>query len=198
MSIAEWASATGEFVIAFVIFLELEVGRRDGFLKEAAQMENYEDRGKIYAAFYNTDGGSTEDKSKRFCERFWKRESEDVNLKESCERQIVLFNRLGQIRRHAFLYRSDYIKLFPHAVVLFWIMVEPYIEKRRTMTGEWWARDFEELTKNCLSFLLRNLKGGLTLYDGDRGVKKDFVIRMAELVLLKQKLSSSRGARRSN
>jgi hypothetical protein len=192
MSIAEWASAIGEFVIAFVIFLELEVGRRDGFLKEAAQMKNYEDRGKLYTAFYNTDGESTEDKSKRFCDRIWKREGEDVSLKASCERQIVLFNRLGQIHRHAFLYRGDYTKLFPHAVVLFWIMVEPYIEKRRIMTGEWWARDFEQLTNNCLSFLLKNLKRGLTLYDGDPGGKKDFVIPIGELIRLQEILRSGR------
>jgi hypothetical protein len=190
MNVAEWVTAGSELLIAAVIFLELEEGRRDKFLAEAANMENYIDRGKIYAAFYDTDGDSIGDRSKRFCERIWKREKEDIELKKSCERQIVLFNRLGQIRRHAWLFKDDYVKLFPHAVVLFWIMVEPYIEERRAMTGGWWGRDFEQLTRKCLRFLLKDTDARLYLYDEDRSRKKDLEIPTNELRRLEKKLRS--------
>lgn len=188
MSVAEWVTAVGEVLIGAVIFLELEETRRDKFLSEAANMVNYEDRGKIYSAFYDTNGESMEERSKRFCERIWNREKEDVRLKKTCERQIVLFNRLGQIRRHAWLFKDDYIKLFPHAVVLFWFMVEPYIQQRRAMTGDWWARDFEQLTKRCLQFLLKTPDVKLYLYDSDRSRKKDFGIKTNELRRLEEKL----------
>src|SRR6266436_4774153 len=118
--VAELTTAACEFLIAFVIWWEMEVNRREGFLARAAEFENYEDRGKIYQAFYYTSGESIQDKSREFCKRIWNDTNGDIDLKKSCERQIVLFGRLGQIRRRAWVYKRDYVKLFPHAVILFW------------------------------------------------------------------------------
>jgi hypothetical protein len=190
MSYAEWATAGAEVLIAGVIWWEMEVNRRDNFLKEAATIGNYNNRRKINSAFYATDGESVEIRSKRFCERLWSSEKDDDVLKDSCEEQIVLFNRLGQISRHRWFYRDDYVELFPHAVVLFWMLVEPYIEMRRALTGEWWARDFRELTRECLRFLLKDSNAKLYLYDRAGARRNDFVITTVELRQLKDRLTA--------
>jgi hypothetical protein len=65
------------------------------------------------------------------------------------------------------------------------------MEARRAMTGGWWARDFKNLTKECLRFLLKDPNASLTLYDSDRERKKDFVIPIVELRRLENRLKSS-------
>jgi hypothetical protein len=145
-NIAEWVTALGEIAIAGVIVLEMQVNRRDPFLTEAAKIEHYRARGRVYAAIYDTVGDTTAEKREAFCKRIWKERDQDLrsedreqesSLKDSCEQQIVLFGRLEQIRRRALFFGRDYVELFPHAVVMFWIMVGPYIEERRRMTGDW-------------------------------------------------------------
>jgi hypothetical protein len=196
MSASEWATAVGEFVIAGVILWEMEVNRREWFLAKAGQIGNYADRGKIYSAFYDTNGESIEDRSTEFCKRIWKEDKENAKLKSRCERQIVLFNRLGQISRRASFYKRDYVKLFPHAVVLFWIMIRPYILERRAMTGDWWASDFQQLTKQCLEFLFdENPNAHLSLYDRNRERKEDLIIPTSHLRKLQDELNHARPKR---
>lgn len=190
MNIPEWGTAIGEFLIAGVIWWEMEENRRERFMVEAAQIANYQDRGKIYSAFYDTDGESIQERSAEFCKRIWREEESNAELKTSCERQIVLFNRLGQISRRAWFYKRDYVKLFPHAVVIFWIMLKPYIVNRRGMTGDWWGSDFEQLTKRCLEFLFdENPNAHLSLYDHNRERKKDLIIPTSHLRELQVELS---------
>lgn len=185
MNWAEWATAFGEAAIAYVILREMEDNRRDRFLAEAAKIQNYRNRGKLYSAFYNTGGQSTEEKARRFCDDIWKN---DGALRRSCEQQIVLLNRLGQIRRHASLFKEDYVTLFPHAVVICWVVLEPYIAKRRKMTGDWWAMDFERLAGLCLDFVLDNCPAATLRLSDPKHEKDDFVIRTDELRQLEQRL----------
>jgi hypothetical protein len=190
---AEWLTALGELAIAVVIWWEMEENRRERFQTEAAKIQNYEDRGRIYAAYYDTAGASIRQRSEEFCRRIWREQNAaegEVDLKTSCERQIVLFNRLGQISRRALFYKNDYLKLFPHAVVLFWIMLGPYIAERRAMTGNWWASDFEELTRECLKFLFKaDANAHLTLYDRNRERGEDLTIPTTQLRDLQAELS---------
>jgi hypothetical protein len=190
-NLAEWATAGAELLIAAVIYWEVEETRRTSFQTEAANKENYDARGDIYSEFFNVEGKSVAEKSEKFCQRIW----EVKELKEKCERSIILFNRLGQIRRYALLHRRDYIRLFPNTVVLFWIMLQSYIEERRGLTGEWWARDFRDLTESCLRYLLKNPDPKLCLYDNDRKRRKDLVIPRSDLVRLQEELAPSKRKR---
>src|SRR5579859_6865921 len=124
-NLAEWTTAGMEFLIGAVIYWELEENRRNTFQSEAANEMNYRARSKIYSEFFDTEGASIREKSHKFCQRIW----EEKSLKRRCQRHILLFNRLGQIRRYALFHRRDYIRLFPHTVVLFWMMLQPYIEE---------------------------------------------------------------------
>jgi len=185
---AEYATAAMEFLIAFVIWWELEENRRNTFLSEASGKEVYEGRGRVYSAFFNIEGSSIEEKGERLSQRIWKEEA----FKSDCERQIVFFNRLGQIRRYALFHKRDYVKLFPHTVVLFWIMLEPYIESRRALTGEWWASDFMELTGECLRFVLEGADPKLYVYDSDRDRKKDLVVSASDLRRVQERIAAAR------
>jgi hypothetical protein len=188
---AEWATVFAELLIAAAILYELEENRRNNFFTEAADRKNYQARGKVYSAFFETEGNCVEDKSRKFCEQVWK----DVKLKRQCERHILLFGRLEQIRRHALVRRSEYVRLFPHTVVLFWIMLQPYIEERRALTGEWWATDFIDLTERCLSYLLEKPDRKLWLYDSDRTRKKDLEISTDNLRRVQDSLRAMRACK---
>ena len=128
----EWCTAVGEFVVAYVIAREMEETRREKFFEHASDIEYYRDRAAIYSTFYTTKGDLLESRRKSFCDQIWsdgkQRDDEDdskLSLKDRCERQIVLFGKLGQIRRRALFFKKDYVELFPHAVVGFWIMLYP-------------------------------------------------------------------------
>jgi hypothetical protein len=187
-NLAEWATAAMECLIAAVIYWELEENRRSNFQMEAANEINYRSRNDIYSDFFGTEGSSFREKSEKFCQRVW----ENKDLKSRCEQHILLFNRLGQIRRYALFHRRDYIRLFPHTVVLFWMMLQPYIEERRSLSGEWWGNDFRDLTEACLRYLLRNPDRKLCLYDGDRGRRNDLFIPTSDLRQLQELLISEK------
>jgi hypothetical protein len=187
MRLAEWASAVGEFLIAWVIFWEMEQNRRESFLNTAHRPESYEARRKTYAAFHATPGGCMAEKSKAFFEAVWGAGSREESIRESCEEQLSLFGRLGQIYRRAWINKQDYVKLFPQAVVMYWMMLEPYIADRRALTGEWWASDFETLTSACLEFLLRNPRASLTMHGLDRETE-NLIVHGDELRSLQQRL----------
>jgi hypothetical protein len=183
-----WATAIGEFLIAGVIYWELEETRRAAFETEATNRENYEARGCIYSRFFDVEGTTLAEKSETFRKLIW----EDPQLRGKCERNIVLFSRLGQMRRYTLFHRRAYMKLFPHAVVLFWMMLQPFIEERRRLTGERWASDFKDLTAMCLGYLLENPEIELCLFDSDRKRKSDFKILRSDLLRLQGELTSAK------
>jgi hypothetical protein len=72
-------------------------------------------------------------------------------------------------------------------------MIRPYIEERRAMTGDWWARDFQQLTKQCLEFLFDDDRNAqLSLYDRNRERKLDLIIPTSHLRELQDELSLPR------
>lgn len=186
MNLGEWIGAGAELLVAFVILWELEEHRRSSFHDEAADSESYEARGEVYEEFFQTKANSIAEKSEAFCAQLWK----EKWLKRRCEEHIVPFSRLGQIRRYSLFFKTDYLELFPHTVVLFWIMLEPYITVRRRLTGKWWATDFMKLTFDCLGFLLKDPDATLSFYDSDRTKANDIVITRTELVRLKEGLAN--------
>jgi hypothetical protein len=131
------------------------------------------------------------EKSINFCAQVWK----DSKLKRKCELHILMFSRLGQIRRYALIRRGVYVRMFPHTVVLFWIMLKPYIEERRKLTGEWWGEDFMDLTAKCLKYLLKKRGRSLWLFDTDRIRKRELEITTSDLRLAQTELKAMRAAK---
>jgi hypothetical protein len=207
---AEWAATVGEFAVAYVIVREMEEGRREKFFERSANMDNYRDRAYIYSEFFDTNADSIPGRSEAFCKRIREaakteafvktdnadencrpKDGEKPNLKTSCERQIVLFGNLGQIRRRAWLFGDDYVEIFPHAVVGLWIMFLPYVRVRRDRTGKWWAKDFERLAADCLDFLLKDPKARITIYGRDETAGPPVEIDYSFLSNLKKNWKSS-------
>jgi hypothetical protein len=80
-------------------------------------------------------------------------------------------------------------------VVLFWMMLKPYIEERRALSGEWWGIDYSDLTEACVRHLLKNPNNKLCLYDSDRKRKKDLFVSVSDLQQLRGELISAKRKR---
>ncbi len=163
-----WVSAFAEGAVAFVILYEVEQHRRSSFLEEASRIEPFKERVQIYSVFLESEGSTLEAKSKAFCDSLW----ENPELREKCDRQIVLFNRLGHLltpRPISWVVRNESIfQWFPQSVALLWLILRPYIAERRRRAGKWWARQFEDFVLASVNFLLRNGVGTLEMYHPSR------------------------------
>jgi hypothetical protein len=125
-----------ELIVARVIYLEVRHSRAANFLEKATKDEANQDRREIYNEFLKIPG-DLETKSTAFSDMIVK--PENRCLKHKCERQIALFNDLGFSSRKpilAFLGREDpLVALLPHACICIWVIVKPYILRRRADTG---------------------------------------------------------------
>src|SRR5579872_2569405 len=148
----EWCVFVAEILVALVIYLELSHTRSSSFLEKATNEEANHDRSEIYSKFLELPG-SRQTKSEAFCEMILK--TENATLKRKCERQIALFSELGfSTRKPLWSWRGRWenrlVSLLPHPTVYMWVILRPYILKRRADTGPWYAGPF-------LSFSLRSV-----------------------------------------
>jgi len=155
-NVAEWLAAVAEFLIAATIYLELEHNREVNFLSKTTSEDVNRARGEIYEAYVKLKGDfpCLEERSKAFLKSL----AEAPRLKLLCETQLVHFNELGYIASPLFARKRKFIKLFPHAAIFIWIILEPYIVERQKDTGPWFSKHFQEFTLKCLEFVLQTNK----------------------------------------
>src|SRR4051812_49029532 len=77
----------GEWGIVFVIYLEIEAARFDRFFEDAFEREHWDARKNIYQAFF--------DQAKKNPTEFLKTLESDAKLRDDCDREIALLNKLG-------------------------------------------------------------------------------------------------------
>jgi hypothetical protein len=168
-----WATFAAEFLVAAVIYFELEQGRRQHFLEKATAEHADHDRREIYKTFVAIAGCSTlEERSAAFVRRMLATPPEPenvapsrngkVSLKTSCDRQIALFNDLGVTVGAWYSQSGPLVEVFPHAAIYIWIILHPYIIQRRKDTGKWLAKPLLKFTMECVAFVLKE--------NGDRGL----------------------------
>jgi hypothetical protein len=160
-----WLGAGAEVLVALVILYEVEQHRRSSFLEEASRDEPFKGRKEIYAKFLETEDGLTiREKSEVFCRSLW----DNDDLRTECDKQMVLFNRLGHLltpRPISWIVSNDSIlQWFPQSAVLLWLILSPYIDERRKRAGPWWAKQFEEFVLASVNFLLCNGAAPLEMY----------------------------------
>lgn len=163
-----WISAGAELLVALVILYEVEQQRRSSFLEEASQIEPFDERTSIFAAFLDASGTTASEKSEAFCESLWK----DPTLRKKCDRQIVLFTRLGHLltpRLFSWIVSNESILgWFPQSAAILWLILRPYIQERRRRSGRWWAKEFERFVAASVDFLFRNGVETLQMYHPER------------------------------
>ena len=127
-------SFAGELIVAGVILWELDENRRVNFLTQAASQDMYEGRAEIYDEFMSF-GGDGPAKSEELRKLMWR----SSVFKKKCDAHILLFETLGGPANFAFFDRlfglNQFVSVFPHSVVAFWYMLQPYIEERQKRTG---------------------------------------------------------------
>jgi hypothetical protein len=85
----------------------------------------------------------------------------DPNLKRACDNQVGLFNELGFTIGRLFSRKRKMVELFTHAAINMWVILSPYILRRREDTGPWFAKNLLLFTLRCVRFVQ---KSGRPLY----------------------------------
>lgn len=149
-----WIGAAMEGVVAFVILYEVEQHRRSAFLEQATGEEMFKQRRDIYGEFLALNSTSLEERSEAFRKLLWVK----PDLRDKCDRQIVLFSKLGELLTPKpiswVISNKSVLQWFPHSVVILWVILNPYIQERRKNLGEWWAKSFSDFTGACVQSLL--------------------------------------------
>jgi len=190
-SVAEWAGFVGEVAVAVAIVWELDENRRFNFLSEVSSPEMYQARGEIYEAFVNADGKSIAEKSETTRRRIWS----EPEFKKQCDGQILLFERVGTLARHALFDRlfqlNQFVSVFPHAVIAFWVMLQGYVKDREERTGPWWAQNFRRLTLGCIEYILKQEKPRVRIHSASHPQTEDLIIGESELRRLRSQLRAA-------
>jgi hypothetical protein len=179
-------TVVAELVVAAVIYFELKQNRRQSFLEKVGQELANEDRRVIYEE-YLTLGNSFASLQER-SDAFMTRMEEYSRIKERCDRQITLFNDVGITVGGWSLFREPLVDIFPHASIYVWIILRPYILKRRLDAGRWFARPQLLFTLRCVNFVLRQ-GHGLSL----RGMDAPLEISVAHLQQIREELENELG-----
>ena len=149
-----WAGAAMEFAVALVILYEVEQHRRSSFLEQASREERFSEREEIYRLFLESEGTTVEEKSEAFCRSLW----DKPELRSKCDRQLVLFNKLGYLLTpppiNLLVSNESILQWFPQSVAILWLILTPYIRERRKRAGRWWAKQFSDYTYASVKFLL--------------------------------------------
>jgi len=177
-------SVLAELLVAWVIFYELEAGRLDSFLSDAGDLTD--ERNKIYKAFCGLpQPGPGKTRSVAFAE--YLESSEDGCLLDACYKNIRLFNRIGA--RLPKLWSLRRTPLDWHVAAVMWMILGPYVDKRRDESGRSYAESFLMYALASTGRLLKQ-KNRLswTVRDPDRARKQDVVFTRQEFVAAKADL----------
>lgn len=131
-----WATVVAELVVAYVIYVELGASNLQNFVERTTEPSANKERSAIYEAYLALLKGSDFDEAS---EAFLKKIQETPDLKDKCDRQIAHFNALGIGIDHWLAQKKKIVGIFPHAAVLVWLILGPYIKQRRQDSGSWFA-----------------------------------------------------------
>jgi hypothetical protein len=158
-----------ELLVAWVIYIEVEHSRRLAFLEKATRFEANEDRQKIYEAYL---GLSADLSVSTRADAFRQLLTTDGELKRTCDRQLALFNELGLTCRRSLFRENPLVSLLPHASIYLWVILHPYILKRRRDAGEWFAKPYLAFTLRCVEYTIKQGHGlHLAHANGDEGLR---------------------------
>ncbi len=183
-------TAIGEVGIVAVIYWEIENARLDHFLEDAFDVDRWEARREIFAAFCGLEQPDSA--------AFTRLVNEDQKLKKTCEIEIALLSKLGNRRPRLGPLRRRVLQWFPHSVVFLYDMLQNYIAERRKASGPQWAAAFADLTEDCLAEILGATEDGLVLLDPDQSRANNVAFERERLEQLHHQLRVERRRFRMN
>jgi hypothetical protein len=135
MSTGEWLiflGSIGEFVIAGVIYYELEESRASTFLANVQNPDFLKDRRRLYAAYVDVAQSGTSLKAR--AEAFKNKIESDADLRSLCDLQWYNIDRLQYALRNSLLHSRLLAQWFPQTLVSLWVMTGLYVRDRQ-VTG---------------------------------------------------------------
>jgi hypothetical protein len=166
-----WATVVAELVVAYVIFVELDASRLQNFVERTTEPKANRERSEIYEVYLGLLKGSDFDAASN---AFLTKIQQDTDLKGKCDRQIAHFNALGIGIDHWLAPKRKIVGIFPHAAVMVWLILGPYIKQRREDSGSWFATPLLKFTLASVEYVSdHNPKGSLRVRhpDGSFGLE---------------------------
>jgi hypothetical protein len=138
----------GTWAAALIIWWQLQANRLDNFLKSAFSPSHFKARGDIYNAYLALPDNNRS-------EAFKNKINNDKVLKYKCDREITLFERIGNSLPKIPPFKQKALRWFPHSIIYLWEILSPYIQYRRKITNPRWAEYFIHFASVCLNEILR-------------------------------------------
>jgi hypothetical protein len=170
---AWWATVLAEIGVMIAILLEVRNSRRTSFLGAVFGSDNafYKARGDLYQRFIEKRENWNEKPGR---EKLWRRSLafshqafDDPKLRAECDTQITHLNQTARLCGRSLIFRRRdpaLLSWFPHTAVLCWIMLAPYILKRRDLVGSYWAAPLNSYALEAVRFILRDKEAQLVLW----------------------------------
>jgi len=191
---AEWLTAIGELGIVLAILHEIKKSRETSFLERSSNQQYYRQRKELYEAFLAP--GKLKAPATRaalwrnaheLAQKAWSGRLDGTTTHSTadiCDEQTAHLSQIAflhgnpkfrtrWLRAHGNflgLGANRLIEWFPHSVVMFWIMMGPYILDRQSKMGRFWARELETYALACAEFILKDKSAQLSLYDKDKTI----------------------------
>jgi hypothetical protein len=166
-----WATVVAELAVAAVIYAELGASRLQNFVERTTEPQANADRSDIYKAYLGLLKVSDFDEASK---AFLKKLHEDACLKGKCDQQIAHFNALGIGIDQWLAQKDKIVEIFPHAAVMVWLILGPYIKQRREDSGSWFATPLLKFALASVRYVIRqNPRGSLRMRhpDGSFGLE---------------------------
>ena len=123
-SAAEWVGAVGEFLIAGVIYYELDENRASTFLANVQKETFLQQRRELYDEYVSTAPGAS---LKTRAEEFGEKLKGDADLRSKCDVQWSNIDRLQFALRWSLFHRNLAARWFPQTLISLWVMTGPYV-----------------------------------------------------------------------
>jgi hypothetical protein len=136
-----------ELVVAAVIYVEVEQGRRDRFYEEATNEVAAKDRALLYKAFGSLAASYPKPVvGSGLVDAFGHQVELDDTLRNAAEKQLFAFSQIGRLDRHWLA-----IDWFPQVALCLPVMLSGLINERRETRGQAYARPLTKLGVNAVA-----------------------------------------------
>ena len=127
--IVEWVTAIGEFLIAGVIYRELDEARASSCMSILADPQLSDARKELYDAYVSLspEAMSLRDRAVAFSEELFR----NPELRSKCDQQWNSITRCQYALRYSIFHRSLAARWYPQVIVSLWIMTGPYMRQRQ-------------------------------------------------------------------
>ncbi|SRR6266568_2945653 len=184
-------AAIGEFFIFWAIISEVRGSRETSFLHTVVDKPFYDDRANLYSHFLtsqptlvsNPDRRALWQKSDAFSAHICTKDGSEV--RKIVDSQLVHLNQIALLYgKHGMFSRDkELIEWFPHTVALCWIMLGPYIFRRKELTGHFWAKALVSYALACIEFVLKDPDAALIIFPDTPGIRQVQIDRQVLLAV---------------